>query len=152
MIARDLMTAPVITVNPAATVGDAARLMLEHNVSVLPVLDAQEKLAGILTHTDFGLNPRYRPLANNIYTLLGANTAPQHIEDVSRRVSSKPVRDVMRRQVITVQQDAAIADITEVMLRKHIHRVPVMDDDKLVGIITRHDFLKLIATDERISS
>ena len=64
------MTAPVITVNPAATVGDAARLMLEHNVSVLPVLDAQEKLAGILTHTDFGLNPRYRPLANNIYNPL----------------------------------------------------------------------------------
>ena len=147
MIARDLMTAPVITVNPAATVGDAARLMLEHDISSLPVVDEQENLVGILTHTDFGLHPRYRPLAHNIYTMLGATATPQHIEDVSRRVGSKPVRDVMRRQVITVQQDAAIADITEVMLRKHIHRVPVMDDDKLVGIITRHDFLKLIATD-----
>ena len=148
MLARDLMNAPVVTVSPAATVGAAARLMLDHDVSVLPVLDEPGNLVGILSHTDFGLHPRYRPLAHNVYTLLGASTAPQHIEDVSRRVSSRTVRDVMRRQVITVQQDATIGEVTELMLRRHINRLPVMDGAKLVGIITRHDFLKLIAADQ----
>ncbi len=148
MLAKDLMTAPVVTIKPDATVGAAARLMLTRDVSALPVVDEPGSLVGILSHTDFGLHPRYRPLAHNVYTLLGAATAPQHIEDVSRRVRNTPVRDVMRRRVLTIPQDATIAAVTELMLRNRIHRVPVMDSAQLVGIITRHDFLKLIATEE----
>ena len=55
--AKDLMSSPVMTINARATVGDAARLMIDNDVSCLPVTDDQDKLVGILTHTDF--TPKY---------------------------------------------------------------------------------------------
>ena len=148
MLARDLMSSPVVTVHPDATVGSAARIMLDNDVSAVPVVDDGGNLVGMLTHTDFGLHPRYRPLAQNVYSMMGATAAPRHIEDVSRRVGDKAVRDVMERHVFTVGADDSIAHMTELMLRQSIHRLPVTDGSKLVGIVTRHDFLKLIAPEE----
>jgi CBS domain-containing protein len=145
MQASDLMGTDIVTIGPESTIREAARAMLSNNVSALPVVDDAEELVGILTHDDFGLHPHYRPLAENLYTLLGASTTPEHLEEVSHRVGHKLVKEVMHRPVITVQADATIAELTALMLREHIHRVPVLRDSKLVGIITRHDFLKLIA-------
>jgi CBS domain-containing protein len=144
MLAKDLMTSPVLTIQEDATVGDAARLMLDHDVSALPVMNDSGKMVGILTHSDFGLSPKFRPLMENVYTLLGATTTPQHLEATAHQVGGKLVKDVMRRNVITVQQDVGIEQISRLMMRSHIHRLPVMDGANLVGIITRHDFLKLI--------
>jgi len=85
MLARDLMSASVIKVRTQATVGEAARLMLENNVSCLQMLDEQGQLVGMLTHTDFGLHPQFRTLANNIYSLFGSSTSPKHIQEVSQK-------------------------------------------------------------------
>ena len=147
MEARDLMTSPVVTVKPDATVGAAARLMLDNDASVLPVVDDAGKLVGILSHADFGLHPRYRSTTSNVYTLLGSLTSPKHLEEVSRKVSSKPVREVMQRRVFTVNADAPVSRVAELMTQNHIHRMPVIQDGQIVGIITRHDFLKLIVSD-----
>lgn len=146
MQARDLMSTSVVTIRPDASVGDAARLMLDHGASCLPVVDDEDHLVGIITHTDFGLHPRLRPLTDNVYSLLGSATTPQHIRDVSRKVRSKLVKDVMRRPVTTVKEDTPIEEITRLMLNQGIHRIPVVRAHHVVGIITRHDFLKLIAS------
>ncbi len=145
MIARDLMNSPVVTIHEDSTVLEAARLMLNRDVSVLPVLDASDRLVGILTHSDFGLSPKYRPLVDNIYSLLGASSTPQHLEETAHRVGSKRVGDVMRRHLITASPEDSVEHITRLMLRLQIRRLPVVENGKLVGIITRHDFLKLIA-------
>ena len=71
MRAGDLMTEKVITIDPEATIGEAADLMLRHDISCLPALDQREKLVGILTHTDFGLRRKFMPLADNLTTLMG---------------------------------------------------------------------------------
>lgn len=148
MIARDIMSSPVITIRENATVAEAARIMLDRDVSALPVLNGSGRLVGILTHSDFGLSPKFRPLVDNIYTLLGSTTTPRHLEETAHRVGGKQVRDVMRRNIITVQQEANIEHIARLMMRSQIHRLPVVEDGKLVGIITRHDFLKLIAAEQ----
>ncbi len=145
MNANELMSAPPVTIGPEATVADAARYMLDENVSCLPVVDSDDKVVGILTHTDFGLHPRFRPLADNVYSLLGSSVSPRHIADVSQRVGSKLVRDVMPRRVFAVEGDTPIEKVVELMLRRGVHRLPVTEDGRLVGVITRHDFLKLIA-------
>ena len=129
MLARDLMSASVTTVRTQATIGEAARLMLENNVSCLPVLEEQGRLVGMLTHTDFGLHPQFRPLANNIYSLFGSSTSPKRIQEVSQKVSSKLVKDVM-----------------QLLLDHNINRLPIVEGGKLLGVITRHDFLKQIAS------
>jgi len=148
MFARDLMTTPVITIGEKDTVAQTARLMLDRDVSALPVLDGAERLVGILTHADFGLSPKFRPLVDNVYSLLGATTTPEHLAETARHVGDKYVRDVMRRNVISVRLDDGVEHVARLMMRYQIHRLPVLDNGKLVGIITRHDFLKLIAGSE----
>ena len=145
MIAKDLMTWPVITIEETATVGDAAKLMLDRDVSALPVMNSSGQVVGILTHSDFGLSPKFRPLMENVYSLFGSTTTPEHLEETAHQVGNKRVREVMRRNIITVNQEASIEEIARLMMRSQIHRLPVVDKGKLVGIITRHDFLKLIA-------
>ena len=147
MLAKELMTSPVVTIQDDSTVGDAAQLMLDREISALPVTDGGGNLVGILTHSDFGLSPKFRPLMENVYSLLGATTTPQHLEETARQVRSKRIRDVMRRNVTTVQQNATIDEIARLMIQRQIHRLPVMDGARVVGIITRHDFLKMITSD-----
>ena len=148
MIAKDLMTTPVTTIEETSTVENAARLMLDQDISSLPVLNRDGKVVGILTHSDFGLSPKFRPLMDNVFSLLGSTTTPRHLEETAHKVGGKLVRDVMRRHVITASQDTDMEHIAQLMLRANIHRLPIMDGDNLVGIITRHDFLKLIAAQD----
>lgn len=145
MIAKDLMTSPVITIEETSTVEEAARLMLDRDISSLPVLNSDGKIVGILTHSDFGLSPKFRPLMDNVFSMLGSTTTPRHLEETANKVGGKTVRDVMRRHVITASQDTGMEQIAQLMMRANIHRLPIMDGDSLVGIITRHDFLKLIS-------
>lgn len=144
MQAKDLMTAPAITINAEATIEDAARLLLERNLSCLPVVDDQGRLVGMLTHSDFGLHHKFMPLAGNLYTLMDSWANPDQMEEASQEVKSKKVRDVMKQPVTTVQEDAPIAEMARLMATKDIHRFPVIRDDELVGIVTRHDLLKLL--------
>ena len=147
MIAREMMSGPPVTVGPEDSIADVARKMLSSNVSCIPVVDPDSRVVGILTHTDFGLHPKFRPLAHNVYSLLGAATTPAHIAEVSKQVGRKKVRDVMHHLVTTVDVETSIERVVELMLNRGIHRVPVTEDGKLVGVITRHDFLKLIAAE-----
>ncbi|MYC29957.1 MAG: CBS domain-containing protein [Chloroflexi bacterium] len=148
MIAKDLMTTPVVTIEENSTVEKAARLMLDEDISALPVLNSSGKVVGILTHSDFGLSPKFRPLMENVFSMLGSTTTPRHLEETAHKVGGKLVRDVMRRHVITASQDTDMEHIAQLMLRANIHRLPIVDGDRLVGIITRHDFLKLIVSSE----
>lgn len=148
MIAKDLMTTPVITIEETSTVENAARLMLEQDISALPVLNGEGKVVGILTHSDFGLSPKYRPLMDNVFSMLGSTTTTRHLEETANKVGGKLVRDVMRRHVITASQDMEMERVAQLMLRANIHRLPIVDGGRLVGIITRHDFLKMIVGTE----
>ena len=66
------MTQNVITVSPGATVSEAAGLMIDHNVSCLPVVDGRNHVVGILTHGDFGLHHRFHVFGIETYSLLGS--------------------------------------------------------------------------------
>ena len=144
--ARDLMSTPVITISMNATVGEAADLMLNHRVSTVPVLDNDGNLVGIMNHADFGLHHKFVPLADNIYTCLGTWTTPDTVEETARKIRSKLVKDVMRHDVVTVDENASIPDLAELMLDKKVNRLPVRKDGRLEGIITRHDLLKLFSS------
>ena len=145
MKARDLMGSPAITISADGTVGDAADLMLGHNVSCLPVLDAEGRLVGILTHADFGLHHKFFGHANNLFTLMGAWATPATIEQVSREVRRRGLREVMSHPVTSVSEDDDVAEVVATMLRHKVHRVPVMRGQEIVGVVSRHDLLKLMA-------
>ena len=149
MNANQVMSRPVTTIGPHDTVEKAASLMLESNSSCLPVLDKHGKLIGILTHTDFGFHRKFFPMADHLYTLMGSWVTLKTLEDVAKEVSKKTVSEVMSHPVVTVQEDATMSDVAETMVRNKIHRIPVLKGEELVGMITRHDFIKLMASDTK---
>lgn len=144
MNAQDIMTSPVVTTTADSTVETAAKLMLEHGTSCLPVLDNKGQLVGILTHTDFGFHRKFLPMAGHLYTLMGSWVKPETLEEVAKAVSSRRVSEVMSHPVITVQGDTPVAEVADLMLQKNISRLPVLRGKELVGIVTRHNFVKLM--------
>ena len=147
MNVKEIMTSPVITTQSESTIEEAAKLIIDHGVSCLPVLDEKRNLVGILTHTDFGFHRRYLPMTDHLYTLMGSWVDPDTLEEVARTGSNKIVKDVMTQPVVTTQENASISEIADVMLREKISRVPVMKGNNIIGIVTRHDFVKLMLVD-----
>jgi CBS domain-containing protein len=138
------MSRQVITTRPDASIADAIELMLAHHISGLPVTDSAGKLIGIICESDFlrrteigTEHARNRLLA----ALLGADViAREFVREHGRRVE-----EVMTREPATTTEDTPLRDIAELMERRHLNHVPVMRGDRIVGIITRSDFLSAVA-------
>lgn len=79
MLAKDLMTTPVLTIAPAATIREAAGLMLEKQVGCLPVVDDGGNLVGILTESDFELHQKLIAMPDELYELPGHLGHPKHL-------------------------------------------------------------------------
>lgn len=116
--ARDVMNTDVVAICAEATVEEAIRSLLEHRVSGAPLLDEQGALVGIVSEFQL-LEAIYRP-----------------------EVKQEQVRNLMTKDVITVTEDAALSEVTNLLLLHRIRRVPVVRDGKMVGIISRRDLLR----------
>ena len=144
IIASDIMTRDIVTVTADTTLPAAIGLMLQRGVSGVPVLDGIGTLAGFLTEGDLlrrvelGKEVRRSRL---LQFLLG----PQRTAGISAEAHSTVVGDVMTTVVVTVDASAPISEIVDVMLAKHVKRVPVMMGQKLVGVVNRSDLLRALA-------
>ena len=140
MNAADMMTSPVVTIGPEATVRDAAWIMLTHRISAVPVLDGQGRMVGILSEGDLlrraetGTQRR-----RSWWDMLGLGSEQLAAEFVKSH--GRKVADVMSRNVITAHADAPAPEIARLMETHGIKRVPIVADGKLVGIVSRADFL-----------
>lgn len=142
--ARDIMSSPVVTTTEDATVAEAAALMVKHGASCLPVLNSEGRITGIITHSDFGLHRKFLPMSDQLYTLMGSFVRPETLETVAREVSGRRIKEVMSRPVATVDEDAPVAKVADIMINKGFNRIPVTRGRELIGIITRHDLVKLV--------
>jgi len=128
----DLMTTDVIRVSPDTRIKEAARLMFRHRVSGLPVVDADGRLAGIITEADFLRMEVARNEADE----------PQPVETVG---------EVMSTGVVTIAPDAQITDAAKAMVVQDIKRLPVVDDDnKMLGIISRLDVVAVFTRPDEV--
>ena len=139
----DVMTRRTTTVLPDAPVLEAMRLMLEERISGVPVADTQGALAGIVTEGDFlrraeldteRQHPRW------LAFLLGpGRLASEYVGTHGRKVS-----EVMTRNVITVPVDAPLTEAVRLMEVHNIKRLPVIENGKLAGILSRADLLRAV--------
>jgi len=140
MQARDVMTRSVISVAPDATVLQAARLMLQHRISGLPVVDSAGKLVGVLSEGDF-LRRRETQTERRRSRWLEFLMGPGRMAAEYSQTHGSKVAEVMTADVQTVDEDASLDDIVRLMERYRIKRVPVMQAGKLVGIVTRSNLM-----------
>ncbi len=140
MKAKDIMTANVISIDPEQTVLQAARLMLQHHISGLPVVDSSGSLVGVLSEGDF-LRRRETRTEHRRSRWLEFLMGPGKIAAEYTHSHGSKVGEVMTADVRTVDEDVALEDIVELMERHRIKRVPVMRGGKMVGIVTRSNLM-----------
>ena len=136
MKSGDVMTTGAATVRPDTSLGEAARIMLEHRISGLPVVDADEKLVGIVTERDFlrredGERPRW------IDVLLSEANG----QITARELHDRRVEDVMSKDPISVGLESPVDKLIELMERHGVKRLPVVANGKVVGIVSRANLL-----------
>jgi CBS domain-containing protein len=144
MKASDVMTRDVVTVRQGASISEAIRLMLDNRVSGLPVLDDSGKIVGILTEGDLLRRSemgteRHRPRWLEI--LMG----PRRLAGDYVRTHGRKVEEIMTRDLVSVTGDKPLDEIVELMERRRIKRVPVVDGGSLAGIVSRADLLRALA-------
>jgi len=140
MKASDIMTSEVISADPEATVLQAARHMLQHHISGLPVIDKTGKLVGILSEGDF-LRRRETGTDKKRSRWLEFLMGPGSMAAEYTRTHGSRIADVMTTKVQTVDEDAPLEQIVELMEKYRIKRVPVLRGDKVVGIVTRANLM-----------
>lgn len=140
------MTPDPVTVAPAMSVTDAARLMVERGFGALPVVE-DGKLVGLVTEGDLIMKdikleyPTYIHLLDGFIMYPPSTTRFEH--ELQKAVAAD-VGDVMTREPITVQAGTSIEDVATLLVDRDISRVPVLEGDELVGIVTKSDILRSI--------
>ena len=140
MKAMDVMTRTIISVGPNATVLQAARLMLQHHISGLPVINEAGQLVGILSESDF-LRRRETDTQRQRPRWLEFLMGPGRIADDYTHSHGTKVSEVMTAEVRTVGEDASLEKVVELMERHRIKRVPVVRGREVVGIISRANIM-----------
>jgi CBS domain-containing protein len=137
---KDFMTCQVVTVTPEASILDAARLMLDHKISGLPVVNDGGRVVGIVSEHDL--------LRDNVQTKrmhwLRLMIDHLNLADVSRRLDERKVCEVMTPDPVTVTEAASLEEAGRLLEENDIKRLPVVCDDELVGIIARADMVRAI--------
>jgi CBS domain-containing protein len=146
MNAADIMARPVVSVTPETTITEAARLMLDHRIGGLPVLDRDGRLVGILSESDLlrraeTATERRRPRWLEFFA------APGRLARDYARAHARRVADAMTATVVSIAPDTPLDEIVRLMESRHVKRLPVVARDRLVGIVTRRDLVRaLLAT------
>lgn len=146
MLVRDIMTAPVHTVRPEATVEQAIRILSQHNISGLPVTGSDGVLVGIISESDI---VRSRPDSPSLLehwitleTYLHARSVHRKPNLTTESYLKTRVEDLMTRNVFTVDPETPVVDAAGIMVDKRINRLPVVDRGVVVGIMTRRDIIQ----------
>jgi CBS domain-containing protein len=144
------MTKGVISIKPQATIVQAIKLMLKNRISGLPVIDKNEKLVGIITEGDFlhrheiGTEPR-----RNAW--LDAFFGPEKGAHDYVRSHGIKVAELMTHPPITVNEDTSLNQVVHLMERHKIKRLPVLRNNRVVGMISRANLVRALASIHRAS-
>ena len=128
---RHWMTAPPLAVSETTTVPEARRLLRERRIRRLPVVDAHGRLTGIVTEGD-------------INRISDSHETDVRDYNIYHRVSDLPVSDIMTRDVAAVSPDTPIGELARLLYERKIGGAPVVEEGRLVGVITESDLLRLI--------
>jgi len=145
MKAKDVMTSPVVSVEPDASIWQAVRIMLQRHISGLPVIDQKGALVGIVTEGDFLRRAetgtqRRRP--RWLEYLIG----PGRLAEEYTRAHGRKVSEIMTVEPVTISEDTPLDEIVRLMEKRQIKRLPVVRDQQVVGIVSRANLVHAIAS------
>lgn len=143
MKAKDVMKTAVIPIRDDGSVEEAVKLMLDNHISALPVLDSNNRLVGLISEGDIIRRMRDGGAQRRSWWLelfSGEADAKDYVKARSHKVA-----DVMTRDLVTVDEDTPVGEIAKTLETRRIKRVPVLRDEKIVGIVSRADLVRTLA-------
>ncbi len=149
--ARDIMSKNVVTVTPDTEITQAAKLLLENHFNGLPVVDESGKLIGILCQDDLIVQQKRLPLPSlfTFFDGLIPLTSYRSLEKEVEKIVATTVSQAMTTDPITIDPDASLEDIATLMVNNNIHTLPVLDRDRLVGVIGKEDVLRTLMPSDK---
>ena len=144
MLARDVMSTDLIVVAPKTTVDKIAMIMMLNMISAVPVVDEKFHLLGIVSEGDLVVREDVGTVPRQSWWLKLFESSDELARDYTK-AHGRTAADVMTRHVVSVGPDATTAQVADIMRRRGIKRVPVVEDGKLVGMVTRADIVQMVA-------
>lgn len=144
MKARDIMTRSVQTATADTRVHDLARMMVERRISAVPIVDERGSVIGIVSDGDLLHRPETgteRRRSRWLDFFVDTSTKAREF----RKSHGVRAADVMSRDIVSVESDTEAAEIADLFETKDIKRVPVIDDGRLVGIVSPRDLIGALA-------
>jgi CBS domain-containing protein len=144
MKAKDVMTSPVVSVEPDTPVLQAVRIMLQRHISGLPVVDKDGRLVGIVTEGDL-LRRAETGTQRRRPRWLEYLVGPGRLADEYTRSHGRKIEEIMTAEPLTVTEDASLDEVVKLMEKHRIKRLPVMRGNRLAGIVSRANLLHALA-------
>lgn len=149
MKARNIMTREVVAIKADTTVDEIARLLREHRIGGLPVVDDENRVIGIVSESDLFLKEKGMPFsAVKVPTLFKRWVDPDRLTEIYEDARHHTAADVLTSDVVCVDVDDTVGHAAWLMAQRNIKRVPVLQNGALAGIITRADIIRLLAREE----
>ena len=143
--AKDIMTSDVIVANQNDSIASVAKLLITEKIGGLPVVNEENKVVGIISETDILKKEKYieAPRVVNFLQGLIFLDDVKNIEEDMKKIAAYKVEDLMSKDIIKVHEDDKFDDIANIMIKKSINRVPVVDSNNILkGIICRYDIIR----------
>ena len=144
MRARELMSTPVVTVNPEASLKDLVDLMVTHGISGVPVVDRGGTLLGVVSESDVMQKIEGAIAEATEAGLPRLLTVLAKVLDVSPKTTARSVADLMTTRVVSANPDATVQELVHLMITYDVNRIPIVETGRLVGIVTRADILRTL--------
>lgn len=145
MVANDIMTTIVVTVMPETSVEEIARSLLTHHISAVPVVDRDGQLRGIVSEGDLTRRPEMGTERRRSWWLTLVGSTEDHAREYVKS-HGRHAADVMTTFVVTVTEGTPVAEIARLLEERRIKRVPVVRDGRVVGIVSRADLIRGLAS------
>ncbi len=143
---RDIMSTEVITVAQGAEIMEAVRLLLEHHINGIPVVNDASQVVGILCRSDLIEQQKNIPLPSFFSLLDGfiPLSSGKHLEKEFRKITALTVREAMTPNPVSVDPETTIEEVASLMVDRKFHTLPVLESGRLVGIVGAEDVLRTL--------
>jgi len=146
--ASDIMTTEVITVKKGESLKDLARILYDGHINGVPVVDDDGVLIGIICESDLIRKDKklHIPTVVAVFDAVFYLESPKKFEKEIQRINAATVEDLYTKEVVTVDEKTPVDEIATLMTEKKIYTIPVLDGNRLVGVIGKADLIRTLVS------